>query len=34
MKAIFHGIAAIALAASAGAALAHGKVVCPVHPKS
>ena len=34
MKAIFHGIAAIALAASAGAALAHGKVVCPAHPKS
>ena len=34
MKAILHGIAAIALAASAGAALAHGKVVCPAHPKS
>ena len=34
MNAIFHGIAAIALAASAGAALAHGKVVCPAHPKA
>lgn len=34
MKPFIHTLAALALAASAGSALAHGKVECPPHPKS
>lgn len=34
MKSIIHGIAAIALVASAGTALAHGKVECKEYPKA